>query len=164
MTSAARKGQLRTGTRAPVAPAQANPLRGVRIVTLLLAVIGLAVSVYLTIEHYDAGVSLSCPATATINCEKVTTSSYSALAGVPVAVLGLLFFVGMVGSFVPPVARIRQIDQVRLAMAAVGIAFVLYLVWAELFRIDAICLWCTSVHALTLLLLGTTSWAVYERR
>jgi uncharacterized membrane protein len=26
---------------------------------------------------------------------------------------------------------------------------VVYLVWAELFRIDAICLWCTVVHALT---------------
>jgi uncharacterized membrane protein len=29
---------------------------------------------------------------------------------------------------------------------------VFYLVWAELFRINAICLWCTVVHALTLVL------------
>ncbi|GAB3929064.1 hypothetical protein GCM10029976_028010 [Kribbella albertanoniae] len=34
----------------------------------------------------------------------------------------------------------------------VGVVFVLYLVWAELFRINAICLWCTVVHALTLVL------------
>jgi uncharacterized membrane protein len=32
------------------------------------------------------------------------------------------------------------------------VVFVLYLVWAELFRIDAICLWCTVVHVVTLAL------------
>ena len=36
----------------------------------------------------------------------------------------------------------------------VGVLFVFYLVWAELFQIDAICLWCTVVHALTLVLFG----------
>jgi uncharacterized membrane protein len=32
--------------------------------------------------------------------------------------------------------------------------FVIYLVWAELFRLEAICLWCTVVHVVTVLLLG----------
>ncbi len=32
------------------------------------------------------------------------------------------------------------------------VVFVCYLIWAELFRINAICLWCTVVHALTLVL------------
>jgi uncharacterized membrane protein len=32
---------------------------------------------------------------------------------------------------------------------AVGIVFVLYLIYAELFSIGAICLWCTSVHVIT---------------
>jgi uncharacterized membrane protein len=41
-----------------------------------------------------------------------------------------------------------------VAMAAAGVAFVLYLVFAELFLIDAICLWCTVVHALALGLFG----------
>jgi uncharacterized membrane protein len=39
--------------------------------------------------------------------------------------------------------------RARLAGAASGVVFVLYLLWAELFRIDAICLWCTVVHATT---------------
>jgi uncharacterized membrane protein len=30
------------------------------------------------------------------------------------------------------------------------------LVYAELFRIDNICLWCTSVHILSLILFGIT--------
>jgi uncharacterized membrane protein len=29
---------------------------------------------------------------------------------------------------------------------------VLYLIWAELFRINAICLWCTAIHILTIAL------------
>jgi uncharacterized membrane protein len=138
-------------------------LRGARSVVLVLAVAGVAVSTYLTIQHFDAGVTLACPASATINCEKVTTSEYSKLAGIPVALLGLLFFVAMVATFVPFVARWSRIDQARLGASMLGICFVLYLVWAELFRIDAICLWCTGVHVLTLLLLFATSWVVAER-
>jgi uncharacterized membrane protein len=42
----------------------------------------------------------------------------------------------------------------RLGSVVVGIAFVLYLVWAELFRINAICLYCTGVHVLTFILFG----------
>jgi uncharacterized membrane protein len=42
--------------------------------------------------------------------------------------------------------------RLRLAAVIVGVVFVCYLIWAELFRIDAICLWCTVVHALTLVL------------
>ena len=40
----------------------------------------------------------------------------------------------------------------RLAAAVGGVAMVLWLVYAELFIIDAICLYCTVVHGLTLLL------------
>jgi uncharacterized membrane protein len=40
----------------------------------------------------------------------------------------------------------------RLASVIVGIVFVLYLIWAELFRINAICLYCTGVHILTFIL------------
>lgn len=36
---------------------------------------------------------------------------------------------------------------------------VLYLLYAELFVIDAVCLWCTAVHALTLIVFGTTVYA-----
>lgn len=40
----------------------------------------------------------------------------------------------------------------RLGGLAAGMAFVLYLVYTELFTLDAICLWCTSVHVITFLL------------
>jgi uncharacterized membrane protein len=47
----------------------------------------------------------------------------------------------------------------RLVWAVVGLCTVLYLLYAELFAIDAICLWCTSVHVLTLIIFGTTVYA-----
>ena len=40
----------------------------------------------------------------------------------------------------------------------------LYLVWIELFRVDAICLWCTAVHVCTLALLATVLWSTATLR
>ena len=121
--------------------------------SLALALAGLAVSVYLTIEHYTAGTTLACPENATVNCVKVTTSRYSQVLGVPVAVLGVVFFVVAAALCLPRVWRQGGVVRgARLAVAAVGVVSVLYLVWAELFGVDAICLWCTAVHLLTLAL------------
>ena len=123
-----------------------------------MALIGLAISVYLTIEHFDASTTLACPESATINCAKVTTSKWSHIAGVPVAILGLAYFAGMTVLLVPPAWRWRQLDAVRVAGVVVGTAMVFYLVWIELFRVDAICLWCTGVHVCTVLLLAVVLW------
>jgi uncharacterized membrane protein len=125
----------------------------------VLSLAGLGVSTYLTVGHYSAGVTLACPATATINCQRVTTSSWSELAGLPVAVVGDLFFIAMTASFLPMLARLEWMDRARAGASVIGAGFVLYLVWAELFRIDAICLWCSAVHVVTLGLLATTIWS-----
>jgi uncharacterized membrane protein len=115
---------------------------------------GLGASAYLTFEHYSSSTTLACPESSTINCVKVTSSSYSELLGIPVALLGLLFFVGLTPLCLPIAWRTVSPwpSRLRLAGITVGVAFVIYLVWAELFRIEAICLWCTAVHTVTLLL------------
>lgn len=122
---------------------------------------GLAVASYLTYEHFTSSSTLACSDSGAINCLKVTTSAYSAVAGVPVAVLGLVFFVVMLVLQLPPVWRRtdRALRLGRVAWAGLGLCTVLYLLYAELFAIDAICLWCTAVHALTLLVFGTTVYA-----
>jgi len=124
--------------------------------TLLLSIAGVAVAAYLTYEHFTAGTTLACPDTGVVNCMKVTSSEYSKLLGIPVALLGLGFFVGMTVLSLPPMWRTPSPwpGRLRLAAVIVGVVFVCYLIWAELFRIDAICLWCTVVHALTLVLFG----------
>jgi uncharacterized membrane protein len=114
------------------------------------------VSLYLTIAHYTQSVTLSCPDTGVINCAKVTASPESMLLGVPVAVLGLAFYVAMTALTSPWAWRAGwpALRWARLGALAAGIAFVLYLVYTELFTLDAICLWCTTVHVITFALFG----------
>ena len=133
---------------------------------LALCAVGLAVSTYLTLEHFDTAVELACPATSRINCQKVTTSQYSTVLGIPVAVLGLCYFVVAVALLTPRAWRSpsRAVVGARLAWVSLGILTVVYLVWAELFGVNAICPWCTCVHAVTLLLFAlvvlTEAWIV----
>ncbi len=123
--------------------------------------LGLAVAGYLTFEHFTSSTSLACSDNGVVNCLKVTTSSYSAVAGVPVAVLGLVYFAVMLVLQLPPMWQRpeRALRLARVGWSVVGLGTVLYLLSAELFVIDAICLWCTSVHVLTLVLFGTTVYA-----
>jgi len=125
--------------------------------SLGLSVVGLALSAYLTFEHVTQNATLACSSTATVDCQKVTESEWSYFLGVPVAVLGLLFFVSMVALCLPATYRrgSKALDVVRVAWCAIGLAFALYLVFAELYHIHAICLWCTGVHAVTFVLLVT---------
>jgi uncharacterized membrane protein len=122
--------------------------------TLSLVAAGLAVSIYLTITHYTTQVRLACSTSGAINCEKVTTSPQSFIAGIPVAPLGVAFFV-VAGLLCLPAAWRAQAPAVRYARIGwmvAGVIMVLRLVYAELFQIDAVCLWCTAVHAITVIL------------
>jgi uncharacterized membrane protein len=143
----------RPGTGAAWAPPRwASPM------AVFLASAGLSVSVYLTIAHYTTSVTLACAATGTINCEKVTTSPQSVIAGTPVAVLGVVFFAAMLLLNVPaawhrpsPLLRVS-----RVGAATLGVGFAVYLIYTELFTVHAICIWCTAAHALAFLLFGVT--------
>ena len=125
--------------------------------TLILSLYGLGASIYLTIAHYDTSVRLACTDNGLVNCQAVTTSSESMVFGViPVAVLGLAFFVFMVAVNSPWGWRLSRSQPVvrwsRLGSVVIGMGFVIYLIYAELIQINAICLWCTSVHAATFLI------------
>ncbi len=127
---------------------------GISFTALIVSVLGLADAAYLTYEHFTQGASFACPENATVNCVKVTTSPESHVLGIPVAVLGLAFFLFMVAVNSPWGWRApwQAVHWARLAWVVLGIVFVLYLIWAELFRINAICLYCTGVHVLTFIL------------
>ena len=99
-----------------------------------------------------------------IDCAAVTTSPQSKVFGIPVAVLGLVFFVGIIPLLTPMAWRMnsRVVRTARLLAAGVGVAFVLYLIYVELFDVGKICEWCTGVHVLTValfavILFGTAS-------
>jgi uncharacterized membrane protein len=121
--------------------------RRLRVAIAVLSVAGLAVATYLTYVHY-ADVKPFCVAGGG-GCEKVQTSDYAKLAGIPVAVLGLIGYLVILGS-----ALVRG-DPGRLTGAVVALAgfgFSAYLTWRELFTIDAICQWCVASAVLMTLL------------
>ena len=161
----ARPGSERAGNGRPAPGRTAAPARAAAVAeappagppawlqwtTWGLSLAGLGVSIYLTIAHFNSAVSLACPATSTVNCEKVTTSPQSYAFGIPVAVLGLAFYVFLAVANSPWAWRVTwpPLRWARLGSVVVGMLFVLWLIYAELFKIGAICLWCTSVHVIT---------------
>jgi uncharacterized membrane protein len=143
--------------KATAEPAAVGPPLWLQLATLALAVGGLGVSIYLTIAHFTTTAILACSSNSVVNCDAVTTSPQSLLFGLhqlPVAVLGLAFYLFMVAVTTPMAWRSprREIALARLGSVIVGVGFILYLIYAELFQVRFICLWCTSVHVITFLL------------
>jgi uncharacterized membrane protein len=119
-----------------------------KVASLGLSLTAVAIACYLTVAHYTDPAALACPSTGIVNCALVTTSSWSVVLGVPLAVVGLVWAIVVTALTVPWAwsSAAAWVDRVRLAVSGAGAAMVLYLVYIELFRIGAICLWCTAIH------------------
>jgi len=156
------RSTAREASAALEAPTTTTPPLWFQLVTWVLALAGLGVSIYLTIAHFTDKPLAGCSESGLVNCTKVTTSPQSYVFGIPVAVLGLAFYLAAVALMSPWAWRWarREIYLLRIASLVVGIGFVLYLLYAELFIIGSICLYCTSVHAITFILFGLTMFAV----
>lgn len=128
------------------------------ITALVLSILGLADSAYLTYEHFTGNHSLVCSSNSVVNCEKVTEGSWSYIhlhfVQIPVALLGLVFFVAMLALNLPAMWRstLEWIAWVRLAAVGIGMLSVLLLLYRELYEAKAICLYCTGVHLVTFVL------------
>jgi uncharacterized membrane protein len=126
--------------------------------TFLLSLIGLGLSIYLTVTHFDKQL-LACSGTGFVDCAKVTTSAQWRFLGVPVAFLGLANYVVMTALNSPWGWRAKSywLHVVRFVLAIGAMCFVLWLISAELLIIDNICLYCTGVHIVTFALLVVLS-------
>jgi uncharacterized membrane protein len=113
--------------------------RRLRIAVAVLAVAGLGVAGYLTYVHY-ADLEPIC-AGGGGGCEKVQSSDYAELAGVPVALLGLIGYAAILASLALPGEAGRFTGAL---LAFVGFGFSAWLTYVELFEIDAICQWCVA--------------------
>lgn len=111
---------------------------------IILAVIGLIISVYLA-TYSSLNLPLSCPQGTIINCDKVLASLYATTFGVPNPIFGILFFTSVLAS-----AKMRK-ALILLLINSVGIGFVIYYIYSE-YQIGSICLYCTGVHIVTILL------------
>jgi uncharacterized membrane protein len=122
--------------------------------TWLLTLVGLGLSIYLTIAHYTSSTILACSDKGLVNCALVTTSAQSYFLHVPVAVWGLLNFSLLAVISAPWVwdRAAYVVHLVRFVVVMGSMAMVLWLVYAELIIINHICLYCTAVHIVTFFL------------
>jgi uncharacterized membrane protein len=99
------------------------------------AVVGGGIAAYLTYVHY----AHTAPICVSGGCETVQKSKYAELAGVPVALLGLIAYLAIIAT-----TAVRGIEAAfaGVLLAFVGVVFSGYLLWAQLGPIGAICQWC----------------------
>jgi uncharacterized membrane protein len=128
--------------------------RSLRITLIALTVIGLGVATYLTYIHY-AGIKPLCGRNGG-GCEIVQTSEYSKLAGVPVALIGLIGYITILGSLLVPETETSRFATV--AFTVVGFGFSAYLTYRELFSIHHICEWCVSSAVIVTVLMCLAIW------
>jgi uncharacterized membrane protein len=128
-------------------------VRALRVTMIVLATIGLGVASYLTYVHYS-GTPPVC--TAGGSCLKVQTSIYSKLAGVPVALMGLIGYVAILASLLAPESETTRFAT--LAFIVGGFGFSAYLTYRELFSIHAVCEWCASSAVILTILLPLAVW------
>lgn len=112
--------------------------RALHRVLVVLALVGIGIAGYLTYVHYR-GIAPICA----INegCEKVQSSRYAKVAGVPVPLIGLIGYVAILTSLF---VRGEWARLATAGMAIGGFAFSFYLTSLELFKIHAICQWCVG--------------------
>ena len=127
--------------------------RRLRTAIAVLSLVGVAIAAYLTYVHY-ADVKAFCVAGGG-GCEKVQTSEFAKLAGIPVAVLGLAAYVLILASLC---VRSEAAVIAGALLALAGFGFSAYLTYRELFTIDAICQWCVASAIVMTALAVLTVW------
>jgi uncharacterized membrane protein len=128
--------------------------RSLRITLTVLTVVGLGVASYLTYIHY-AGIEPLCSIKGN-PCSQVQKSIYSELAGVPVALIGLIGYVLILSSLLAPDG-----EQTRFATAGLtlgGFGFSAYLTYRELFSLHKICEWCVSSAIIMTIMMCLSIW------
>lgn len=128
----------------------------------VLALLGVLDSVYLLLAKLGFIGGLSC--TISHGCDMVNSSSYSEFLGVPVSAIGLagylaLFVLAIVG-IQPKWVDDPLPDRAISLLSGLAVIFTLYLTYAEVFILGAICQWCVVsqiaiIAILILSLLGT---------
>jgi uncharacterized membrane protein len=116
-----------------------------RMSAALLSLVGLFISAYLYLYKLGSIGDLAC---GTGGCETVQLSPWSRVAGVEVALIGVLGYAGLLGlslaALQPGLAGRRWPAALLAGLAGIGVLFTGYLTYLELFVIHAICRWCVA--------------------
>ena len=122
-----------------------------RVSSAVVGTIGLGIAGYLTAVHYDGGAPVCA---ISHGCATVQQSDYAELAGLPVALLGLIGYAGIL------LTLLRDDESARAAtvfLALVGAGFSAWLTYVKVFELDAICIWCVASAVCMLALAGLSA-------
>lgn len=109
--------------------------------------LGAAASGYLLQRKLEAGGTSICNVNAKINCDVVNSSAASVLAGLPIALFGTAFFLGVIlAATVLTPSRSARLFQAAAGFGALGLAYSAYLAW-EAWQIGAVCVMCLTIYA-----------------
>lgn len=120
------------------------------------ALVGIIVSIYSTLEHYELAPSDICTIGETFNCDVVNGSAYSKIFGIPVAILGVLAYLALfAGIMIYDRNKSEKLFQLLMMLGAGGLIFSLYLTSIEAFVLYTWCLLCLASQAAILVIAGS---------
>jgi uncharacterized membrane protein len=129
----------------------ARPLLGVHpaLILAVLDVAGLLVAGYLSVVALSGGVP-SCGLLG--GCEQVALSEYSRVAGIPVAVFGVVLSIALLGlALAWWKTDIYGLLLAHYGLSLVGVIFDGYFLYLQVFVIGAVCIWCLTYEVSLLL-------------
>jgi uncharacterized membrane protein/protein-disulfide isomerase len=124
-----------------------------RKLSLVFALAGLAASIGAGWVHYrllaDPRYASFCDISATVSCTQVYASRFGTFGGIPVALFGVIFFALVLLLLAAARStRVRvNVPGYLFAASTVGLAVSLYLGYASLFLLKAVCLLCLATYA-----------------
>jgi uncharacterized membrane protein len=119
---------------------------------LALAVLGLVASGTAAWVHYwllrSPGYTSFCDVSATVNCTDAYLSRFGSLAGIPVALLGVLWFALVLVLLLAPRSKQgrENVPAYLFALSTVALALVLYLAYGSFFVLKTICPLCVATY------------------
>ncbi len=136
---------------------------------LAFATLGLVASSASTWVHYrllaDPTYASVCDISSSLNCSEAYTSRYGAVGGVPVALLGVLFFVFIIGLVLlceRSKTASKNLAGYVFAASTLGLAVVLYLAYASYFILGTVCVLCVGTYIAVIGLFLTSGKAAKE--
>ena len=119
----------------------------------IFILLGLSDSVFLTWEHYTL-TSIGCPISPWIKCLAVTSSKYSEIFGIPLALLGSIYYVFLF--FFLTKSKEKMFKHFFLITSSFGVLFSIYLIYVQAFAIGLFCLYCLISSVISFLIFGLT--------
>src|SRR5215472_18778248 len=119
------------------------PLRPLFVLIAVLAVAGIGVSSISLDHHFRKSKTSFCDFGQTFNCDIVNRSEYSTVAGVPVALIGILGYAALL-AFATFYREKAETPGILLFGSLGGLAFALYLTYIEKYVLATWCILCLS--------------------